>query len=281
VADSAQASEARHSRVGSRKIALVAGQRRSRIAALVAMPILAPRVERPGLQRLRQTARAHCFGEAPEAPDRPICRAHPAAGDRDDTRAERPARFRPVVTHSTRARLRQVWFIHGGRQPDQVLVEWIRSRTVSLYGYEFSYTVRWGLILWTQTPPRPANYLAPWKGVAIPLLKLAPGAPNMRVGLADVTSDGHPDVLVEQYPHTNHGCGPHQVVATLTKGTTWRIFRASLCETTLHGIRGLLALDLPYYVNGDSVCCWSKVGKLRLHWNGHRYITVSDRIVHS
>jgi hypothetical protein len=91
----------------------------------------------------------------------------------------------------------------------------------------------------------------------------------------------HPDVLVEQYPHTNHGCGPHQVVATLTKGTTWRIFRASLCETTLHGIRGLLALDLPYYVNGDSVCCWSKVGKLRLHWNGHRYIRVSDRIVHS
>jgi hypothetical protein len=276
-----RASEARRSRVGSRKIALVAGQRRSRIAALVAMPILALGLSGPG-----------CSGSAKP-------HEHTASGRPQKhltVRSAAPIRLPVIVT--TRgpndphdfdlslliphgARLRQVWFIHGGRQPDQVLVEWIRSRTVSLYGYEFSDTVRWGLILWTQTPPRPANYQAPWKGVAIPLLKLAPGAPNMRVGLADVTSDGHPDVLVEQYPHTNHGCGPHQVVATLTKGITWRIFRASLCETTLHGIRGLLALDLPYYVNGDSVCCWSKVGKLRLHWNGHRYIRVSDRIVHS
>jgi hypothetical protein len=177
------------------------------------------------------------------------------------------------------ARLRQVWFLHGGRQADQVLVEWVRSRTVSLYGHHFPDTVRWGLTVWTQTPRRPGDYQAPWKGVAIPLLKLAPGAPNMRVGLADVTSDGHPDLLVEQYPHTNHRCGPRQVVATLPHGTTWRIFRAWLCETTLHGSSGLLALDLPYYESGDSVCCSSKVEKLRQRWNGRRYVTVSDRIV--
>ena len=180
-----------------------------------------------------------------------------------------------LIPHGSR--LRQVWFIHGGRQPDQVLVEWIRSRAVSLYGYEFSDTVRWGLTLWTQTPRAPANYQAPWKGVRIPLLTLAPGAPNTRVSFADVTSDGHPDALVEQYPHTNHGCGPHQVVAT-TSGVTWRIFRAELCETPLHGSRGMLALDLPYYLDGDSVCCWSKVEKLRLRWNGQRYVPVSDRI---
>lgn len=176
-------------------------------------------------------------------------------------------------------RLRQVWFLHGGRQPDQVLVEWLRSNTVSLYGDHFPDTVRWGLTLWTQTPPTPADYIAPWKGVAIPLMKLAPGAPNMRVSLRDVTSDGHPDVLVEQYPHTNHGCGPHQVVATVTKGTSWRIFRAWLCETTLRGSGGFLALDLPHYERGDSVCCWSKVEKLRLRWDGHSYVTASDRIV--
>jgi hypothetical protein len=178
-----------------------------------------------------------------------------------------------------RTRMRQVWFIHGGRQPDQVLVEWVRTNTVSLYGQSFPENVPWGLTLWTQSPRRPADFQAPWHGIAIPHLTLAPGAPNLRVALADVTSDGHPDVLVEQYPHTNHGCGPHRVVATLLHGTTWRIFRAWLCETTLRGAGGLLALDLPYYARRDSVCCWSKVEKLRLRWAGNRYVTASDRIV--
>jgi len=176
------------------------------------------------------------------------------------------------------SRLRQVWFIHGGRERDQVLVEWIRSKKASLYGEEFSDTVRWGLTLWTQTPFTPADYQAPWKGVAIPLLELAPGAPNMRVATADVTGDGHPDVFVEQYPHTNHGCGPHEVVATLHR-RSWRVFRADFCETTLRGSHGLLALDRPYYTDGDSVCCWSKVEKVRLRWNGRTYLTASDRIV--
>jgi hypothetical protein len=178
-----------------------------------------------------------------------------------------------------RSRLRQVWFIHGGQARDQVLVEWVRGKTISLYGSDFSDAVRWGLTLWTQTPPTPADYQAPWKGVAIPLLRLAPGAPNMRVALADVTSDGHPDVLVEQYPHTNHGCGPHQVIATLSDRRSWRIFRADLCETTLRGSRGLLALDRPYHIAGDSVCCPSKIEKVRLRWNGRRFVTASDRIV--
>src|SRR6266550_1981446 len=73
----------------------------------------------------------------------------------------------------TGSRLRQIWFIHGGHAPDQALVEWIRSKNVSLYGGEFCDGVRWGLTLWTQTPPRPADYRAPWKGVAIPILRLA------------------------------------------------------------------------------------------------------------
>jgi hypothetical protein len=177
-----------------------------------------------------------------------------------------------------RTRLRQVWFIRGGRQPDQVLVEWIRSGRISLYETDFPDTVRWGLTLWTQTPRR-VDYQGPWKGVAIQLLKVAPGAPNLRVALADVTSDGHPDVLVEQYPHTNHGCGPHQVVSTMRDGSTWPAFRRWMCEIDLRGRKGLLALDLPYYLRGDSVCCWSKVEKVRLRWNGRRFVKVSDRII--
>jgi hypothetical protein len=182
-----------------------------------------------------------------------------------------------LIPHGTR--LRQVWFIHGGRKPDQVLVEWVRSRIASLYSMDFPENVPWGLTLWTQTPHKPNEFQAPWKGVAIPLLKSPPGAPEIRVAFADVTSDRHPDVLVEQYPGTNHGCGPHQVVATLSRGKTWRIFRSSLCESTLRGSKGLLALDMPYYLPGDSVCCWSKVEKLRLRWSGKRYVTVSDVIV--
>lgn len=97
-----------------------------------------------------------------------------------------------------------------------------------------------------------------------------------------MTGDGHPDVLVEQDPHTNHGCGLHEVIATLADGTTWQVFRAApLCETTLRGYRGLLALDLPSYGPHDSVCCPSKIEQLRLRWSGRRYTVVSDRLVPS
>ena len=189
-----------------------------------------------------------------------------------------PHQFDLSLLIPRRARLRQVWFVHGGRQPDQVLVEWVRSGAASIYSDALPDTMAWGLTLWTQTPLRPANFQAPWKGVAIPVLKVSPGAPFLRVTLADVTSDSHPDVLVEQYPHTNHGCGPHRVFATLARGETWRVFKSWLCETTLRGTGGLLALDLPRYERGDSVCCWSKVEKLRLRWDGRRYVKASDRI---
>jgi hypothetical protein len=176
-------------------------------------------------------------------------------------------------------RLRRVWFIHGGREADQVLVEWVRSGIVSLYSMDFPMDTRWGLTLWTQTPRERIGFQVPWKGVAIPLLRFPPGSPNIRVTFADVTSDRHPDLLVEQYPGTNHGCGPHQIVATRPDRTTWRIFRSWMCETTLRGSKGLLALDVPYYMPGDSVCCWSKVEKIRLRWNGMRYTAISDVIV--
>jgi hypothetical protein len=102
-------------------------------------------------------------------------------------------------------------------------------------------------------------------------VRYPPGAPSLSVRFADVTGDGDPDVVVEQDPGTNHGCGPHEVVATLARRQLFRVFRAELCETTLHGDRGRLALDLPYYEPGDSMCCWSKVERRRLRWTGRRY----------
>src|SRR5436190_6435765 len=85
------------------------------------------------------------------------------------------------------ARLRQLWYIHGGRQPDQVLVEWIRHVAPALYGDSLPDRVAWGLTLWTQSPRAPDNYQAPWIGVAVPLVHVPPGAPFLRVALADVT----------------------------------------------------------------------------------------------
>ncbi len=177
-----------------------------------------------------------------------------------------------------RTRLRQVWYLHGGQRPDQVLVEWVKAQRISLYG-DFPDDVQWGLTLWTRSSG-PPNFQTQWRDVAVPLTKVAPGPATLRVSLADVTGDHHPDVLVEQYLHTNHGCGPHEVVATLGGGGTWRVFGPNeMCETTLRGTHGMLALDLPVYSRSDSVCCWSHVRQLRLQWTGRRYVVASNRVV--
>jgi hypothetical protein len=179
-----------------------------------------------------------------------------------------------------RSRLRQVWYLHGGREPDQVLVEWIQTPKVSLYGDELPSSVRWGLTLWTQAPLRANDFQAPWRGTPLPLIKWPPGAPGLQVRFADVTGDGHPDVLYEQWPGTNHGCGPHQIVATLGGGQVWRVFNASpMCETSMYGVRGLLGVDLPLWGPHDSMCCWSRVQKVRMRWTGRRYALVSARVV--
>jgi hypothetical protein len=180
-----------------------------------------------------------------------------------------------------RARVRQVWFIHGGSRPEQILVEWIRNASPAIFAQDIPDSIPWGLTLWTPSRRKDADDQVRWIGVALPLLKVSPAVENLRVVTADVTGDGHPDVLVEQYPHTNHGCGPHEVVATMPDRTSWRIFHTSLCETTLRGVRGLLALDLPDYRNGDSVCCPSRIDKVRFRWTGSRYVVATDRVVPS
>lgn len=189
----------------------------------------------------------------------------------------RPHDFDLSMLLPRHTRLRQVWFLDGSSRRDRILVEWIRAGHASLRG-TFRPSVQWGLTLWTEAPRRRA-YLVPWRAVAIPVVRFPPAPTSLRVAFADVTGDGRPDVLVEQYPGTNHGCGPHEAVAMLAHRSTWRTFRSNLCETTLHGDHGLLALDMPYYLPGDSVCCARMVEHLRLRWNGRRYTTAALRIV--
>jgi hypothetical protein len=176
----------------------------------------------------------------------------------------------PARTH-----VMQVWFIAGGGKPKQVLVEWEQNAPVSEYG---AYSGRWGLKLWTlRTPrgPRPPF----WRAVNIPVFRgSGPGAPYTDVSIGDATGDGHPDVLVQQ-EHWNQGCGPHEVVATLSNGQVWRVFNhGGLCNTIFAADHGLLKLDIPYFTDHEPVCCPNKHEDLRLRWNGTRYVTESVHI---
>src|SRR5690349_10595170 len=54
-----------------------------------------------------------------------------------------------LVPHGER--IRQVWFLRGGSQPDQILVEWIHGKPISPVR-SYPDSTRWGLRLWTQTP---------------------------------------------------------------------------------------------------------------------------------
>lgn len=165
------------------------------------------------------------------------------------------------------SRVEQVWYAPARRLHRQVLVEWTQRHRHFRHGHMSPEPFWWGLTLWTET----SDFR--WQAVNIPIVRWAPPASqDLRITFADVTGDRRPDLLFEQDPMTNHGCGPHQIFATSSRGFTTRIFSSYLCETILRGDHGLLALDLPYSVGMDSVCCPSFIEHLHLRWNGSRYV---------
>jgi hypothetical protein len=175
------------------------------------------------------------------------------------------AQLIPARTH-----VMQVWFTGGGGQPSQVLVEWLQNKPIREDG---PYSAHWGLRLWTFKPRRTR-----WQAVNIAVLRaIGPGAPFTSVALADVTGDGHRDVLIQQ--QWNQGCGPHEVVATFANGEVWRIFSAGpLCNADFEAAHGPLRVDMPYFTDHEPVCCPNKHEDLRLRWNGRRYVTASVHI---
>jgi hypothetical protein len=52
-----------------------------------------------------------------------------------------------------------------------------------------------------------------------------------------------------------------------------------MCETNMYAARGLLGLELPLWGPHDSVCCWSRVQKVRMRWAGRRWTVVSARVL--
>lgn len=181
----------------------------------------------------------------------------------DDPHAFDLARLVPTGSHVS-----DVWYPQSPRLHRQILVEWIDPHRSYPVG-KFGHTAAWGLRLWTETSA------VRWQAVDVPILRADGNPGEIHVAFSDVTGDGRADVLFEQYPGTNHGCGPHAVISTSPRGVATRVFSSYLCETTLRGDHGLLALDMPYYLRNDPVCCWSKTEYLRLRWSGSRYETAS------
>jgi hypothetical protein len=171
------------------------------------------------------------------------------------------------------SRVERVWYPTAKKNHEQVLVEWIDPHRYYPVGKN-GRTPSWGLRLWSETGRR-------YQAVDLPIQRADGNSGEIRVALADVTGDGRPDVLFEQYPGTNHACGPHQVFTTSPRGVTTRAFSHYLCETGLFGDHGLLALNMPYYVHNDSMCCASFRENLRLRWDGRRFVQDSVRVFKS
>ena len=102
-------------------------------------------------------------------------------------------------------------------------------------------------------------------------LRLRSGCEGVYVAprFADVTGDGHRDVLLPQFYAANHMCGTYRVIATV-RGRTRQIFQRSLCETYVRPWRGGLRLD-------QSVWYGDRAQHLVLRWNGRRFVTRARR----
>lgn len=171
------------------------------------------------------------------------------------------------------SRVNQVWYPSTQRNHQQILVEWTDPHRYVVWGALHNRTPRWGLRLWTETNS------TRWYAVDLPVVEWAgPSVSKVDIRFADVTGDGRPDVLFEQDPGTNHGCGPHQIFATPARGVTTRVFSSYLCETSVSGDHGLLALRLAYYAGNDPACCASYSESLHLRWDGRRFVRASVRI---
>src|SRR5207248_2484318 len=135
---------------------------------------------------------------------------------------------------------------------------WVAQRRAAEYVDDFQRNVPWGLAIWIRVGSR-NNGQALWRGATVPTLRWPPGVPDLDVAFGDVTEDGHPDLLLAQYPGTNHACGPRQVIAAVPGDQQWRVFGATgMCESWITAAHGLLKVAEPIYRKGSGVCCPSK-----------------------
>jgi hypothetical protein len=173
------------------------------------------------------------------------------------------------------ARVRRIWRPNAQRRRAQILVEWVPAHIKVVDPHQ---SLRWGLTLAVQLPPRHGEHAGRWRASSIPVLNYPPSHDwSLSVGFSDITSDHISDLLVLQTPGTNHLCGPRQAFTALPSGRTLRVYSSYQCETEVSGRDGLLRIRTPAPRKGDSVCCPSFQRYITRRWNGTRYVTVRDQ----
>jgi hypothetical protein len=173
------------------------------------------------------------------------------------------------------ARIDSAWYVRrSGGEPPQVLVEWHHYEDVAPKGGPPYPNLVWRLVLWTPTALR--GYETRWRSRSVVGGPLSLH-PIYSVGLADLTGEGHPEVIVEDY-RGNHGCGPRRIVATI--GFRPRaILDDDWCETDWWVRRGTLRIRQAQYAPGDSLCCATFERYASYRWNGRRLVVAGSRVV--
>jgi hypothetical protein len=187
-------------------------------------------------------------------------------------------------------RLDHVWYVPRGRSVSEVVVGWsyrgdaVRSAPVP--------TRRWALTVWR--PDRFAAASARWTPQTIvhdsPFSLL-----STSVRLADVTHDGHADLLVTiECDSCNHAVAVASVWADVRgrmrhiygkgslagdKDGRLRVHGRPIAETAWGAWHGLVWFDEPR--GGTSVCCPAYRLQTFLRWDGRRWHVVERRRVSS
>ncbi|MEK6274812.1 MAG: hypothetical protein AABM30_05670 [Actinomycetota bacterium] len=178
------------------------------------------------------------------------------------------------------------WFVPAGRGSPQLAVAWHRGTTKN--GYDD--TRLWNLTLWNPEGISGRRWV-PYRLIVASPDPIRDWIGRSGVRLADVTGDGHADLLVSiGIRGSNHAATLISVFATVG-GKVRRIYghgssedkrgaRAygrSISETAWGARNGMLWFDEPR--GGQSVCCPDYRLEYNLRWTGSGWHRVSERRV--
>jgi hypothetical protein len=185
-------------------------------------------------------------------------------------------------------RIDDVWYVPAGRTKPEVVVSWRFRDRRPIAGWNDSR--RYGLTVWSAESVTAGS--ARW--VPHTLIRASPFPILGRsVRLADVTGDGHDDVLVTvMCSECNHATAIVSIYGHV-RGTVQRIYghgylgvakgsgrdagvHGRVIDETAWGARnGLIWFDTP--AGGSSVCCPAFRLQTFLRWSGHGWRTVARR----
>jgi hypothetical protein len=172
------------------------------------------------------------------------------------------------------ARIDSAWYVRRSRgHPAQILVEWHHVEWVAPKFTPYR-DESWHLVLWTPTSLR--GYNVRWRSHVVVAGTFVLD-PIDDVRLADLTGDGHPEVIVADW-EGNHGCGPRRIVST-SRFRPRAILSWNACETDWVVEHGVLKLRAAAYRAGDSMCCATFERFTSYRWNGHRLVVAHTHLV--